>query len=78
MSPQSVFIYCVFHDSALHRIVFVALLVDVERVILETGNGTKIHRLGIAFDKANLQTQAGFERRASRMNLLSSCLLSLT
>ena len=54
MSPQSLFIYCVFHDSALHRIVFVALLVDVERVILETGDGTEIHRLGIAFDKANL------------------------
>ena len=51
MSPQSVFIYCVFHDSALHRIVFVALLVDVERVILETDNGTKIHRLGILFDQ---------------------------
>ena len=30
-----------FDDSALNRIVFVALLVNVERVILEAGNDIK-------------------------------------
>ena len=38
MSPSNVDIHCVLHYSALHRVVFVTLLVHVERVILETGD----------------------------------------